>query len=72
MRTARAIIPCIPSKSNRKAQYDYDKAVYIKRHMIESLFAKIKDWRRIHACYDRCAHTFMSAIAIAATVIFLL
>ncbi|MFN7263532.1 MAG: IS5/IS1182 family transposase, partial [Phenylobacterium sp.] len=27
-------------------------------------------WRRIHTRYDRFAHTFMSAIAIAATVIF--
>jgi len=25
---------------------------------------------RIHTRYDRCAHTFMSAICIAATVIF--
>ena len=32
--------------------------------------AKLKDWRRIHTRYDRCAHTFMSAICIAATVIF--
>ena len=34
------------------------------------MFGKLKDWRRIHTRYDRCAHTFMSAIAIAATVIF--
>jgi transposase len=68
--TARGITPCIPPKSNRKVQYHYDKAVYKKRHLIENLFAKIKDWRRIHTRYDRCAHTFMSAIAIAATVIF--
>ena len=34
---------------------------------LENLFAKIKDWRRIHTRYDRCAHTFMSAICIAAT-----
>jgi transposase len=57
-------------KSNRKVQYHYDKAVYKKRHLVENLFAKIKDWRRIHTRYDRCAHTFMSAICIAATVIF--
>jgi transposase len=68
--SARGITPCIPPKSNRKAQYHYDKAVYKKRHLVENLFAKIKNWRRIHTRYDRCAHTFMSAIAIAATVIF--
>ena len=68
--TARGITPCIPPKSNRKVQYPYDKAVYKKRHLVENLFVKIKDWRRIHTRYDRCAHTFMSAICIAATVIF--
>jgi hypothetical protein len=40
------------------------------RHRIENLFAKFKDWRRIATRYDRCAHTFRSAIHIAATVIF--
>jgi hypothetical protein len=35
-----------------------------------NLFVKIKDCRRIHTRYDRCAHIFMSAICIAATVIF--
>ena len=68
--TARGITPCIPPKSNRKVRYHYDKAIYKKRHLVENLFAKIKDWRRIHTRYDRCAHTFMSAICIAATVIF--
>ena len=34
------------------------------------MFGRLKDWPRIHTRYDRCAHTFMSAICIAATVIF--
>lgn len=29
--SARGITPCIPSKSNRKGQYHYDKVVYKKR-----------------------------------------
>jgi hypothetical protein len=33
---------------------------------------QIKDWRRIAMRYDRCAHTFFSAICIAAIVIFYL
>ncbi len=40
------------------------------RHCIENMFARLKDWRRIAMRYDRCAHTFFSAIAIAATVLF--
>ena len=39
-------------------------------HKIESLFASLKDWRRIATRYDRCAHAFFSAICIAAVVIF--
>ncbi len=34
------------------------------------MFARLKDWRRVATRYDRCAHTFMSAIVIAATMLF--
>ena len=68
--TARGISPCIPSKTNRKIPIPHDRALYRQRHKIESMFDSLKDWRRIHTRYDRCAHTFFSAIAIAATVIF--
>jgi transposase len=68
--TERGITPCIPPKTNRKVQINYDKALYRQRHKIENMFGRLKDWRRIHTRYDRCAHTFMSAICIAATVIF--
>lgn len=67
---ARNIEPCIPSSRSRKVPYPYDRALYRQRHRVENLFAKLKDWRRIATRYDRCAHTFFSAICIAATVIF--
>jgi transposase len=66
----RGIVTCIPSKSNRKAPLEHDRLLYRQRHKIENMFGRLKDWRRIHTRYDRCAHTFMSAICIAATVIF--
>jgi len=66
----RGIEACIPSKSNRKEPIPHDKALYRERHKIENTFGRIKDWRRIHTRYDRCAHTFMSAICIAVTMIF--
>ena len=34
------------------------------------MFDKIKDWRRIHTGYDRCADAFMSGISNTAFVIF--
>ncbi|PYE22371.1 IS4 family transposase [Rhizobium sp. PP-CC-3A-592] len=66
----KGIEPCIPSSRSRNIPYPYDKALYRQRHKVENLFAKLKDWRRIATRYDRCAHTFFSAICIAATVIF--
>ncbi|MFD2428121.1 IS5 family transposase [Sphingobium scionense] len=66
----RNIAACIPSKRNRKIPIPHDAVLYRQRHRIENMFGRLKDWRRIHTRYDRCAHTFMSAICIAATVIF--
>ena len=68
--TQRGTTPCIPSKSNRKVPIPHDAVLYRQRHRVENMFGKLKDWRRVHTRYDRCAHTFFSAIAIAATVIF--
>jgi transposase len=66
----RGITPCIPPRKNRKVQHHYCKTLYKQRHKIENMFGRLKDWRRIATRYDRCAHTFFSAINIAATVIF--
>jgi len=68
----RGTIPCIPPTKNRKKALEYDKTLYRQRHKIENMFAKLKDWRRIATRYDRCAHTFFSAICIAASVAFYL
>jgi len=68
--TGRGINPCIPPHRKHKIQHGYDPALYRQRHKIENLFARLKDWRRIHTRYDRCAHAFLSAIALAAAFIF--
>jgi transposase len=67
---ARGVTPCIPSRANRREPIAYDKLLYKQRHRIENMFGRLKDWRRIATRYDRCAHTFFSAICIAATVSF--
>ncbi len=66
----RGIAPCIPSRRNRKIPIVHDAVLYKQRNLIERMFGRLKDWRRIATRYDRCAHTFFSAICIAATVIF--
>jgi len=36
------------------------------------MFGRLKDWCRVATRYDRCPTVFFSALALAATVLFLL
>lgn len=65
----RGTRPVIPPRKNRKIQFDYDKAIYKQRNVIERMFCRLKDWRRIATRFDRKIECFMGAIALAATVI---
>ena len=69
---AKGTEPCIPPRRNRKTLIEYDKTLYKQRHKIENMFGRLKDWRRIAMRYDRCAHTFFSAICLACSFIFYL
>ena len=69
---ARGITPCIPPRRSRKSPCPYDKELYKQRHKIGIMFGRIRAWRRIAMRYDRCAHTFFSALCLAASVIFYL
>lgn len=66
----RDIQPCIPSRKGRKIAIAHDADLYRKRHKIENMFARLKDWRRIATRYDRCDDLFLSACALAAAVMF--
>jgi transposase len=66
----RGIDACIPARRGRRNPAGHDATAYRKRHRVENLFARLKDWRRIATRYDRCGELFLSTICIAATVIF--
>ncbi len=70
MLSQQGILPCIPPRRCRKKPVRYSKRLYRKRHKIENLFSRLKDWRPIATRYDGCAHVFHSAILLAATVLF--
>ncbi len=70
MLSQQGITPCIPPRRCRKKPVHYSKRLYRKRHKIETLFSRQKDWRRIATRYDRCTQVFRSAILLAATVFF--
>jgi transposase len=65
----RGTTPVIPSKRNHKVQIEYDLAIYKQRNIVERMFCRIKDWRRVATRFDRNIKNFMATIAIAAIVI---
>jgi transposase len=48
----------------------YDKRRYKRRNRIEIIFGRLEGWRSVATRYDRCPTVFLSAIALATTVIF--
>jgi len=66
----RGIRACIPGRKSRDKPARHDKRRYRRRNRIEIMFGRLKDWRRIATRYDRCPTVFLSALALAATVMF--
>jgi transposase len=66
----RGIAACIPSTRSRKHPIPHDVMLYRQRHRIETMLARLNDWRRIATRDDRYATMFLGAITLAATVIF--
>ena len=62
----KGIRACIPGRKKRKAPVKYDK----RSNRIEVMFGRLKDWRPVATRYDRCPKVFLSAIALAALVIY--
>ena len=64
-----AIDAVIPSIARRKPLIPYDPAVYRQRNLIERMFGRLKDFRRIATRYDKLARNFLAGIALAAILI---
>ena len=55
----------IPSKSNRKPTIAFDQEAYRQRNVIERMFNKLKNRRRIATRYDKSAGLFLAFIMLA-------
>jgi len=49
-----------------RTPYPLDQKIYRRRNVIERMFCKLKNWRRIATRYDRYAQNYLSALALAA------
>ena len=61
----------IPPKRNRVVQRSHDRELCKERHLIESFFCKLKQYRAIASRHDKTARHFLAAIYLASTVIWL-
>ena len=66
----KGIKPCIPGWKSRAKPIKHDKRRYKRRNRIEIMVGRLKDWRRVATRYHRYPKVFLSAIALAATVMF--
>ena len=59
----------IPSTASRNEPIRYNKTIYRQRNVIERMFARLKDFRRIATRYDKLARNFLAGALIVAAII---
>jgi transposase len=65
----RGTLPVIPNNPTRKNPHPFNPKLYRERNLIERMFCRLKDWRRIATRYDKLASIFAAAVHLAAIVI---
>lgn len=61
----------IPSRQHRKSPRDYDRHYYKERHLIECLFSKIKQYRRVFSRFDKLARNYWSFLCFVCALLWL-
>ncbi len=59
----------VPPNPTRKHPHGYDRNAYKTHNVIERMFCRMKDFRRIATRYNKRADTILSAVFIVATLI---
>ena len=76
-RTARArlrrrhIRPVIPSQSTQRRQPNFDRTAYRRCKLIERLFKRLKQWRRIATRYEKRAANYLAMITLGMILLWL-
>lgn len=64
-------VPVIPPRRNRNEAREYDKHLYKERNLVERLFQKLKQFRRVATRYERLGRNYLSMLHIVAALIWL-
>ena len=61
-------IAVIPSTASRKVPIPHDARAYRQRNLVERMFCRLKDYRRVATRYDKLARNFLAGTLIAAAL----
>jgi len=61
----------IPPKRNRKVLREYDRTLYKERNLVERLFQKLKNFRRIATRYEKLKRNYQTMLHLGASMIWL-
>ena len=64
----RGIEAVIPGRAARAVAYPLNHIAYRRRNVIERMFGRLKNWKRIATRYDRLAVNYLAAVVLVATV----
>ena len=69
--SSNGYVPVVPPKMSRKNPWAYDKELYKRRNVVERLFRRLKEFRRICTRYDKTDVMFFAFIQFAFIAIWL-
>ncbi len=58
---------CVPANRTHPPVC-YDRRAYARRHKVENLWARLKEWRAVSTRYDKTAASYQGALHIAAII----
>jgi len=61
----------IPPLTMRRQRHSYDHHAYRERHLIECLFNRLKQFRRVATRYEKLARNYLSMLNLAAAYVWL-
>lgn len=62
-------VAVIPRRKTTAARRAFDREIYKARHLIENLFSKLKQFRRVATRYDKHIQNYLDFVKIAAIAI---
>jgi transposase len=64
-------VTSIPTKSNRRIPIPHDRVKYRWRNLVERLFSKLKNWRRVATRHDKTKESYLGFVALASIKLWL-